>query len=271
MRHNEELLSLIDDFFSGEEVTVIEMGGLSIAYETAIWVAAFRILEQMIYTIDNDPEIDWEEGSDTWTHDRELIKMISDEICEAEGLTGAQAGAATNAATVLFRQGYDKALDMVSPDRVILLSNEKWANPFAYDTDEYWEYYERTGIIDTVEDIDGKPEEASEVVKPGSTYQLSCPDWPGMGKSIEEMGELGQVYGKIMSIGGGTVYPWGDVDLIAKIEEELSDTLAALNFLISKSPHIDAKRVTDRMLRKYKLFTEWAEGRVETRYEDIEL
>lgn len=106
---------------------------------------------------------------------------------------------------------------------------------------------------------------------PNAPYQLNCKNWPGMAKTIEEIGELLQPFGKIQSVGGSNVYPWGDVNLSEKVEEEAADLIAALTFLVQKSPLIREEVVIDRYRRKTMLFEAWAAGRTETRYEDIEL
>lgn len=101
------------------------------------------------------------------------------------------------------------------------------------------------------------------------TYQLSCPEYPGLAKVIEESGELGQVFGKIMSNGGHRFDPWVGNDLGAKLDEEAADLLAALLFMVVHCPHIDEDVVFDRTHRKTALFEEWAAGRTDTRYDEI--
>lgn len=103
------------------------------------------------------------------------------------------------------------------------------------------------------------------------TYQLDCPKYPGLAKTIEEYGELGQVFGKIMSCGGNPIYPWGNVDLAAKLDEEISDLMACLIFLSLKCEYVNSEYVAERTARKMKLFEAWADGRTETSYDDIVL
>jgi hypothetical protein len=57
-------------------------------------------------------------------------------------------------------------------------------------------------------------------------------EWPGMAKVIEEMGELQQVFAKIMSCKGETTY-WDETDLMVKLIEELADVQAALWFFMT--------------------------------------
>jgi hypothetical protein len=57
-------------------------------------------------------------------------------------------------------------------------------------------------------------------------------EWPGMAKVIEEMGELQQVFAKIMSCKGETTY-WDETDLVPRLIEELADVQAALWFFMT--------------------------------------
>lgn len=109
--------------------------------------------------------------------------------------------------------------------------------------------------------------ECTEVVT--APYMLGDKEFPGLAKVIEEAGELGEVFGKIMSCGGLRFNPWGGADLGAKLDEEAADLLAALTFMVAYCPHIDSDIVAKRMARKYKLFEEWAAGRTDTRYDEI--
>lgn len=112
-------------------------------------------------------------------------------------------------------------------------------------------------------------ETCTEIV--GAPYMLSCKEFPGLAKVVEESGELGQVFGKIMSCGGLRFNPWGGADLGAKLDEEAADLLAALTYMIVNCPHIDEDIVFNRAHRKIALFEEWGAGRTDTRYEDIVL
>jgi hypothetical protein len=90
-----------------------------------------------------------------------------------------------------------------------------------------------------------------------STYQVTCPNWPGLAKVVEESGELGQVFGKIVSCGGEVVYPWGGTDLRDKMNEETADLLAALLFMVIHSPHLNQEEIFERAQMKFERFVEW--------------
>ncbi len=259
MRHDDELNELTNRWEMCLPVEVIQMGGLSDGYEIAIWDAAFQILDKMILGLSSDPDLDWSEDSQAWISDLEFVNIVGDDIADLAGLSGAQTGAAKNAAIVLFRHGHEGGLALAA-DRVIVITKTAMVNPWRNGTPQHREFALRTGIGNQ---SSINPEEAP--------YQLKCADWPGMSKVIEESGELGQVFGKIQSAGGATVYPWGNVDLKAKTVEEVADLLAALTFMVKKSPHVDEAAVSERMAKKFKLFEAWADGRTDTRFEEIEL
>ncbi len=259
MRHDDELNELINRWEMCLPIEVISMGGLSEGYEIAIWDAAFQILDKMILGISSDPETDWDEDGQAWASDLVFINTIGNDIADEAGLTGAQTGAAKNAAIVLFRHGHDGGLAL-APDRVIVINKKAMINPFRNGSDQHREFALRTGIGNQ-----------SSIDPQTAPYQLKCPDWPGMAKVIEESGELGQVFGKIQSAGGATVYPWGNVDLKDKTVEEVADLLAALTFMVKKSPHINEAAVSERMAKKFKLFEAWADGRTDTTFEEIQI
>lgn len=87
-------------------------------------------------------------------------------------------------------------------------------------------------------------------------YAIGDDRWAGMSKLIEEMGELNQVFGKIMALNGGTDH-W-DGDLMPKLLEELGDVMAAHLFfqVMSLSPEQIAV-VEARRDHKLVLFSQW--------------
>lgn len=128
MRHDQEIREFISKFDAGEPVQVIEMGGLGDGYELAIWEMSIRLLDKMVDGLTSDPDVDWtEEGS--WPSDKVFITEVADELAEDRGLTGAQYGAACNAATVFFRHGIAAGLAK-APDRVITIQKTQLQNPF---------------------------------------------------------------------------------------------------------------------------------------------
>jgi hypothetical protein len=97
--------------------------------------------------------------------------------------------------------------------------------------------------------------------QPGS-YCIGSDIWPGMAKLVEEMGELNQVIGKIMSGGGDPIY-WDGTNLVEKLVEELADVQAVLWFFTNinvKQLKIDGEfwgPLAHRMRYKQDKFIEW--------------
>lgn len=276
MRYDEELLSLIDDFARGDDIAVVEMGGLGAGYELAIWSAALELLELIIHNIDSDPDVDWDEESTAWNEDIKLIRRFRDEISIREGLTGAQESAATNIATVLFKNGPERALDMVEPERIVVINRSMMCNPWnpEYAPEKYLDYATATGITRTVDDESEDAEEdltVEQMVEEGylATFQLSDERWPGVAKTVEEMGELGQVLGKLMSCGGLYQYPWGGPSFKDKLEEEIGDLLGCLFFMMNHCDTLDSKTIINRATNKTKLFEQWAIGNTDVTYDEI--
>lgn len=275
MRYDEELLSLIDDFARGDYIPAIEMGGFSAGYELAIWSCGLELLEMLIHNIDSDPSVDWDEDSSAWKEDVELIKKFRDEISVREGLTGAQESAVSNVATVLFKNGVEKSLDMVGPDRIIMINRGMMVNPWnkQYAPDKYLDYATATGIYRSVEDEDPTLEEVivEEELEPEyvPTFQLDDARWPGVAKVIEETGELGQVFGKLISCGGLLQYPWGGPSFKEKLEEEIGDVLGALFYMMNQCDEIDANVIVQRAANKTHLFERWANGDTDVTYNQV--
>lgn len=63
-------------------------------------------------------------------------------------------------------------------------------------------------------------------------YSIGSDLWPGTSKLIEEMGELGQVLGKLIALNGGTDH-WDGTDLAERLDEEIADVLAAIGFFVT--------------------------------------
>jgi NTP pyrophosphatase (non-canonical NTP hydrolase) len=80
----------------------------------------------------------------------------------------------------------------------------------------------------------------------------------GRAKLIEEIGELGQVLGKIEGMYGALDIPhWdGAGTLRGRLEEEIADVLAACEFVMRKS-NLDRNAILDRKLNKLAIFTKF--------------
>lgn len=127
---------LIDAWEAGKEVTVISMGGLGTGYEIAIWEFAIKALNVMT----NITPFSWEdfdllgpdEKKNFWEEYRNAAEIGAygrgdekgplAETLDLLGLSGAQWGAAWNAASVIHRHGYEASLLMVEDNRRIQLS-----------------------------------------------------------------------------------------------------------------------------------------------------
>lgn len=87
-------------------------------------------------------------------------------------------------------------------------------------------------------------------------YAIGDRHWPGISKLVEEAGEVIQVCGKLMGT-RGKVEHWDGTTLNERLEDELGDLLAAINFVITHCPRIDRTRVLKRAADKTVLFEGW--------------
>jgi len=95
-------------------------------------------------------------------------------------------------------------------------------------------------------------------------YSIGSDVWPGLAKMAEECGELVQVIGKIMGLGGAENYThWDGNDVRERLEEEVADVWAAMSFLIKHNP-IRPDVIGPRMRKKLETFEGWHEGQSKT-------
>lgn len=81
--------------------------------------------------------------------------------------------------------------------------------------------------------------------------------WPGLAKLNEEAGEVIQVIGKLMATGGERKH-WGGSDLQARLEDEVADLQAALDFLLAHNGRrLSRKRVAARVKMKRRTYERW--------------
>lgn len=81
--------------------------------------------------------------------------------------------------------------------------------------------------------------------------------WPGTSKLVEEMGEVGQVLGKLIG-SHGVVEHYDGSNLRDKLVEELGDLLAAIAFFGEQNLTAEEKeRITERTEKKYARFEQW--------------
>jgi len=89
--------------------------------------------------------------------------------------------------------------------------------------------------------------------KSDRAFSIHSPEWTGLAKVIEEAGEVIQVGAKIITAGGRT--DWNGSDLAHRLEDELGDLMATINFLIeSNSDQISQHAITTRHLDKLTKF-----------------
>lgn len=108
----------------------------------------------------------------------------------------------------------------------------------------------RSDVIRALETMEAQKNGAAP-----SPFSIGSSKWPGVAKLLEEMGEVGQVCGKLIAVDGARAH-WDGSDLYERLELEIGDVLAAADFLAEHNPlrveAIEAQRRT-----KLALFNEW--------------
>lgn len=94
--------------------------------------------------------------------------------------------------------------------------------------------------------------------QPGAgPYSIGSDNWPGLAKLAEECGEVIQVIGKLIAMGGAENYDhWGGTQLRDRLIEEMGDVRAAMIFVCEQNG-IDKQAVHDRADMKLALFNRW--------------
>lgn len=89
------------------------------------------------------------------------------------------------------------------------------------------------------------------------SFSIGSNVWPGVSKLIEEVGELGQVLGKLIAT-HGAIEHWDGTDLEDRLIEEMGDVLAAIDFVASMNltPRQRAA-MGARVEQKKRLFYGW--------------
>lgn len=86
-------------------------------------------------------------------------------------------------------------------------------------------------------------------------YSIGSEKWNGLSKLVEECGEVMQVCGKIIAIGGHT-HHWDGSLLDDRVVEELGDLMAAMRFFAEHNG-LDLGRLQKRSEEKHALFERW--------------
>lgn len=90
-----------------------------------------------------------------------------------------------------------------------------------------------------------------------TSYTMNCSTLPGLGKVVEESGELITVLGKFISNHGRPDY-WGGRDLDQEVQEEAADVIAStLNFIICND--FDSEFIMNRIADKLDKYAYWRE------------
>jgi NTP pyrophosphatase (non-canonical NTP hydrolase) len=98
-------------------------------------------------------------------------------------------------------------------------------------------------------------------------FAIGADKWPGLSKLVEEAGEVLQVCGKLMGTFGSSDH-WDGSDLKERLEQELGDLLAAIDFVLEANKEVlNSVRIGERRREKLKLFRDWHKGFVKT--EDV--
>lgn len=77
----------------------------------------------------------------------------------------------------------------------------------------------------------------------------------GLAKLTEELGELGQVVGKLIAYPDGD-HPDGGKYLNARLEDEIADVIAACMFVV-EAHKLNGSFVTERVEKKLERFIQW--------------
>lgn len=88
--------------------------------------------------------------------------------------------------------------------------------------------------------------------KADQQYSIYSPHWTGLSKMIEEAGEVIQVGAKIITAGGGV--DWDGSDLTNRLQDELGDLMATIDFFLDTNPQVDYADIMDRRAKKLDKF-----------------
>lgn len=92
-------------------------------------------------------------------------------------------------------------------------------------------------------------------------FAIGNSEWPGISKLTEEAGEVLQVCGKLIGTMGNVKHFDGS-DLRTRLESELGDLLAAIDFVIEQNG-LDKDMISVQHSIKSKLFLEWHKKQAE--------
>jgi NTP pyrophosphatase (non-canonical NTP hydrolase) len=87
-------------------------------------------------------------------------------------------------------------------------------------------------------------------------YSIGSQHWPGLAKMAEEAGELVQVAMKLIAAGGGSEH-WDGSDVLTRLQDEIADVLAAIDFFTETNGVPIPERFIERRRQKLDLFRRW--------------
>jgi NTP pyrophosphatase (non-canonical NTP hydrolase) len=88
-------------------------------------------------------------------------------------------------------------------------------------------------------------------------FSIGSQVWPGTSKIMEEASELITVLSKLQATNGELAYWEGD-PLDIRMEDEIADVLAAIEFFLQENgDELDLRRMRARTSDKLKLFRKW--------------
>lgn len=91
--------------------------------------------------------------------------------------------------------------------------------------------------------------------KDEGAYNFNGEPLPGLSKAVEEAGELVQVLGKLIATNGSGEH-W-DGELFGRLEMEMGDVYAAMDFILLHWPQVSFSVVADRREEKLRVFKGW--------------
>jgi NTP pyrophosphatase (non-canonical NTP hydrolase) len=94
-----------------------------------------------------------------------------------------------------------------------------------------------------------------DIYEGSGPFAFGAPEWSGLAKLSEELGELQTVIGKLMATGGSREHWQGD--LVPRLEEELADVVGAASHVMAYCPHLGVQRIEARTDVKIGLFEKW--------------
>jgi NTP pyrophosphatase (non-canonical NTP hydrolase) len=92
-------------------------------------------------------------------------------------------------------------------------------------------------------------------------YSVGSDNLPGLAKVVEEAGELLQVAGKILAVGGTKIY-YDGLELRKAVKEEMADVIASISFFVETAGFTpeEQEEILNRATQKRILFREWQES-----------